>query len=179
MSLGRPDDSEAPVAAHLPCYSPSTASRKASVPFAGTLLSGVEARMLLVSRQSQSRLVVLRLLQQGRVPGQCIGHSTSVKVVESHRSQHLENHRQHPNFHGIKRNTIFPTQMSRKTPQDGLYYLGGYRSVACMIKHGGAFVSNSWLWSKPCTSLSSRARSFMDVIQAVRCVDGRSPSHLA
>ena len=44
----------------------------------------LEARMLSVSRQSQSRIVVLRLFQQGQVPGQCIGHSTSVKVVESH-----------------------------------------------------------------------------------------------
>ena len=43
----------------------STASRKASVPFADTLLSGVEARMLSASRQSQSRLAVLRRLRQG------------------------------------------------------------------------------------------------------------------
>ena len=29
-----------------------------------------------------------------------------------------------PNFHGIKRNTTFPTQMNRETPQDGLYQSG-------------------------------------------------------
>ena len=83
--------------------------------------------MLSVSRQSQSRIVVLRLLQQGQVPGRCIGHCTSVKVVESHSSQHLEHHGQkvvQPNFHGIKRNTIFPTQMNRETPQDGLHQSG-------------------------------------------------------
>ena len=67
-----------------PCYSQSTAFRKASVPFADTLPPGVEARTLSVSRQSQFRIVVLRLFQQGQVPGQCLGHSTSVKVVESH-----------------------------------------------------------------------------------------------
>ena len=50
--------------------------------------------MLSVSRQSQSRIVVLRLFQQGQVPGQCIGHSTSVKAVESHCCR-LEHHGQH------------------------------------------------------------------------------------
>ena len=44
----------------------STASRKSSVPYADTLPPGVEARMLSVSRQSQSRLAVLRRVRQGR-----------------------------------------------------------------------------------------------------------------
>ena len=124
--------------------------------------------MLLASRQSQSRIVVLRLLQQGQVPGQYFCESSLIEVSILNI---IVNMRSNPNFHGIKRNTIFPTRMNRETPPDGLYQSGrvSFRRVHDQARRRPRFQILALVQALHLTQLTCKV--FMDVIQPVRCVD--------